>query len=339
MKEIPIMFCFNNNYVIPASACFISIMENSNIKNRYIFYVLHTDITEANQKKLKEDLKKYKNCTLNFIYMDNQYEELFKKIPNHSHFSKELLYKLNCATIFSEEEKIIISDVDVIFLNDIAKIYEELNVNSNYYYAGIPPIKKKNKNIYSEELYKKFSKEEIQKLNNGIGAGYLVLNLKKIREENMVQNMLNYLEENSYKLVQIEQDVINIVCANHIKHLPYYYMVCSYEYDDFSLENYEILLDKTEKKEVKYALENPVQLHFATSIKPWKYIDCTKSEIWFQYFFQTSFCREYLKELPKNKKSVKSFSTKFMKTKLYKFMLWWYHVLKKILNLILNRNR
>lgn len=330
MKEIPVMFCFNNNYVIPAAACFISIMENCNRNNNYSFYVLHTDITEENQILLKKDLEKYKNCTLKFVYMNNQFEDLFNKISNHSHFSKELLYKLNCATIFPKIEKIIISDVDVIFLDDIAKIYDELDVESNYYYAGIPQIKKKNNNIYFGDFYKKFTEDEKKLLNEGVGAGYLVLNLKKIREHGMCEKMLKFLECNCDRLIQIEQDVINIVCAGHIKKLPYYYMVCTYEYDDFISGDYSSILEiPKEKKDVIYALNNPVQLHFATSIKPWKYIDCTKSEIWFKYFSQSTFLKDYLKQLPKNMKTKNTFMVKFMKTKLYKFMLWCYHLLDR----------
>ena len=52
-------------------------------------------------------------------------------------------------------------------------------------------------------------------------------------------------------------------------------------------------------KEIKHAMKNPIQLHYASTEKPWKYVDCVKSEIWFEYIVKTEFLREYLELLPK----------------------------------------
>ena len=332
MKKIPIMFCFNNNYCIPASACFISIMENASKNNDYYFYVLHSDITEEHQKMLNNDMKKFKNCHLDFIDMDNKYEDEYNRIQNHSHFSKELLYKLSCASIFPKYKKLIITDVDVIFLDDIAEMYDAFDIDDDYYYAGIGPAERTIPGIYRGQLYSKFNDKEKDILESGVGAGFLLVNLAKIRKDNMENEMMNFLEKNSDRLIQIEQDVINITCYKHIKRMPFYYMVCSFEYDnykngtDFStLKNYEDI----EKK--KYALEHPLQLHYATPIKPWKYTDCTKSEIWFEYFEKSVFSEKYLKKILQNGKSANSFFVRFMKTKTYKLLLKIYHFLKRII--------
>ena len=51
---IPIMHSFDNNYVIPASVAFLSMLENADKNYFYKLYVLHSDITEKNQKELKK---------------------------------------------------------------------------------------------------------------------------------------------------------------------------------------------------------------------------------------------------------------------------------------------
>ena len=120
---------------------------------------------------------------------------------------------------------------------------------------------------------------------------------------------------------------------NGIKHLPYYYMVCSYEYDNFAdPENFKKLINNDEQ-EVRYALEHPLQLHYATTNKPWKYVDCVKGEIWFQYIAKSIFLKDFLKDLPKNIKSENDFLPKLRKnhSKIYNFLLKIYHILKKIL--------
>ena len=52
MKKIPIMFCFDNNYVIQAAVSMHSMLKYANKQKIYILYVLHTDITTQNQNKL-----------------------------------------------------------------------------------------------------------------------------------------------------------------------------------------------------------------------------------------------------------------------------------------------
>lgn len=332
MRRIPIMFCFNNNYCIPAATCFISIMEHASKSCDYHFYVLHSDITDEHQQMLLDDMKRFKNCHLEFVDMNNKYEEEYNKIQNHSHFSKELLYKLSCATIFDKEEKIIITDVDVVFLGDIAKMYDAFETNEDFYYAGISGIKTKKPSIYRGDLYNKFTENEKEKLEDGVGAGFLLMNLSKIRNDKKETEMMTFLMDNSDRLIQIEQDVINITCYKHIKKMPHYYMVCSYEYDSYMTESdYDMIKDPTDIDIEKYALENPLQLHYATPIKPWKYTDCTKSEIWFEYFNKSVFSEKYLNTIKKNKKSVNSFFVRFMKTKTYSFLLKIYHFVKKIL--------
>jgi lipopolysaccharide biosynthesis glycosyltransferase len=51
---IPIMHCFDNNFVIPAAVSFYSMLDNANPRYDYKLYVLHSDITVRNQDKLKE---------------------------------------------------------------------------------------------------------------------------------------------------------------------------------------------------------------------------------------------------------------------------------------------
>lgn len=331
MKKIPIMFCFNNNYALPASACFISIMEHASKNNKYIFNVLHSDITQENMDLLNKDMSKYKNCELKFINMNNKFEEEYEKIENHSHFSKELLYKLSCSSIFPKEDKIIITDVDVIFLDDIAKMYDAMDTSEDFYYAGVGPIKKKEVSIYRGDFYKKFSEKEKEMLEEGIGAGFLLVNLKKHREDDLENKLMKYLDENSNRLIQIEQDVFNIVCNKKLKKLPYRYMICTFEYNDFKdLNDFSLLSDEENVEEIKEAILKPVQLHYATPLKPWIYTDTKKSEIWFEYFEKSSFSPLYLESIKKNGKSVNSFKIRFMKTKLYSFMLDVYHFLKKI---------
>ena len=73
-KEIPIMFCFDKNYVIPASVAFYSLLQHANKNYKYIFYVLHSDIEEWQQKKLYATIEEFDNCEIKFINMEHKLE-------------------------------------------------------------------------------------------------------------------------------------------------------------------------------------------------------------------------------------------------------------------------
>lgn len=77
--DIPVLHFFNNKYVIPAAVSFYSMLENADKNYNYILYVGHSDITKENQEKLKKTIENFSNAQLNFIDMDNKFDDLFKK--------------------------------------------------------------------------------------------------------------------------------------------------------------------------------------------------------------------------------------------------------------------
>ena len=298
-KEIiPFMFCFDTNYVIPASTAFYSLMEHANKDYYYKFYILHSDITEMQQEKLKLTLEKFKdNVDLTFVDMNNRFIDIWEKLKSKVHFSKEVLYKLLVASLFPEYDKIIVSDVDVLFLNDISKSYFSIDSSEKYYLAGVKQIGflKNFNSVYSNN----FTSDEISLLN-GFCGGYIVFNLKYMREKNIEEKFINYLSNNYDRIIYAEQDVLNICCEGKVKYLSLNYCTCTYMWDFYKNER-DFSTDVIySEKELKNAMDNPIQLHYASTEKPWKYVDTIKSEEWFKYIVKTPFLREYLEYLPNN---------------------------------------
>lgn len=292
MKNIiPIFHCFDNNYVIPAAVAFYSLLENSNKEYYYELIVAHNNITEENQEKLKKNIEKFENGKIKFIKIDDFNLE-WEKMGIKGHYSKEVLYKLRIPSILKEYDKVIVADVDVLYLSDISKDFIEYISDEENYLAGICGVEKIS---YIKKDYEKdFSKEEIEKLV--IGRGYFFANLKKMREDNIEEKFRKSLIENSSRIRQAEQDILNLVCFPKIKKLPLRNMVCTYIYDLYDRNNI-ISEVNYNKKEIEEAYDLPVQLHYATSTKPWNNLKCTKSEIWFSYLSKTNFLKEFLWQL------------------------------------------
>lgn len=281
---IPVMHCFDNNYVIPAAVSFYSMLENANKNYFYKLYVLHSDITVQNQVKLSQIVNGFPNASLEFINMANRFDDLWAELQFTGHYSKEVLYKLLVPSIFPQYDKIIITDVDVAFMGDISESYFVIRENDEALFAGVHQIAPKG--TWLETYYKNYDE------HFGLGAkerlkicgGYIVANLAQLRARNMEAKFLQYLKENAYRLLQSEQDVINFCCDDReIKYLPLNYVVCSYQYDIFEKSETLELDPFYGKEELVTAMEKPIQLHYATGIKPWNNPSSTKSDIWYYY--------------------------------------------------------
>lgn len=299
MREIiPLMFCFDNNYALPASVAFYSLLEHANTDYDYKLYVLHSDISSENQTLLQETVKTFKNATLDFVDMQNKFQDLFEQTSRKGHYSKEMFYKFCAPSIFPQYNKIIISDVDVVFLNDISISYFELQNDDPYYIAAHKgPILKGSyiehfKKVYSEN----WSEEEMKRFV--FGAGYYVYNLEKMRADNVEQQFVSFALENSLRLRQPEQDTINYICYEKVKQLPVNTVVCTYVFELYLKEEDFHNDVRYKAEELKEAFENPVQLHYVSAYKPWNKPSVTKAEIWFQYLVKTPYLRPYLMTMP-----------------------------------------
>jgi lipopolysaccharide biosynthesis glycosyltransferase len=289
--SIPVMHCFNNNYAIAAGVAFHSMLENANPNHEYQIYVLHSDISADNQRKLEKTVSKFSNASLNFIDMKDHLSDLFEKTVTKGHYSKEMYYKFLAPSILAEHEKAMIADVDVVYLNDISTNFLDFDIAENYYLAGHSPFCVKGS--WLEQLiyaaYKdNFCDEDIRKLCIA-GGSYYIFNLKLMRQDNCESKFLEYAASNSHRLAQPEQDTIALVCYPRVKCLPSNSLVCTYLYDLYKTDHdFDNDLSYS-SDEIKFALNNPIQLHYATNNKPWKNRDVLKSEIWFEYLAKTPF--------------------------------------------------
>ena len=295
---IPIALTFDNNYVIPAGVAMYSLLENSSPNYIYEFNIIHHGITISNQKKLIENINKFTNQKIKFIYSNISFEKIFSGIKEKQHFSQEMFYKLILPSLFSYYEKIIVSDVDVVFCGDISSVFVDFN-NNNYlgavrHYSA--DLKKHLQLIYSK--YPLLYQERI----NNFGAGFLLYNLKKMREDNIEQKMIKFLNTNIEQLIYPEQEVLNYVCSPKTQYISIKYMVVP-KWINNDIVNKKIrnkYYHPYTKKEVLDAVSHPIQLHYASRIKPWNDYNCDNFDIWFQFLSKTIFLKSYLQSLTKN---------------------------------------
>ena len=279
MKEIPIFFTFDDNYAVPAAVAFYSLLNKAADNIFYEMFVLHSNITEENQRMLKNVVSKKGNGKLEFIntnnFLKNEWSKgNFEGHQNKNQFTAETILKCFGAKFFPQYDKIIYSDVDIVVTDDISELYE-LDLSDNYL-AAVRGVF--NKYLPNELSHFKPEHYEVLK-DNYFAGGIWVLNLKKIRENNLEEKMIDIINDNTITKRWPDQDIMNIACANKVCYLPLNYI--SYPYLIDVIKEPDFVSDYS-REELYDSIINPKIIHYAAG-KPW-HNNAKKAQIWFEIF-------------------------------------------------------
>ncbi|CAK00261.1 glycosyltransferase family 8 protein [Helicobacter acinonychis] len=325
---IPIVVAFDNNYCIPAGVSLYSMLANAKTERERVklFYKIHClvdGLSAENIEKLKETLAPFsafssvefleisthntpkenqeikKNQTIKSDHYQNidpiianKIEELFTKLSNYSQkrFSKMIMCRLLLASLFPQYDKMIMFDVDTLFVGDISESFF-IPLEAHYFGAVrekdlIAMNRNSAKDLY--ELRQRRAKsigvanafpnlEEAQILfDNYFNAGFLALNLKLWRKENLENQLIGFFILKNEKLLFNDQDALCFVCRGRILELPYPYNA------------HPSFLDTPSFPSIKEVC----MLHFWGD-KPWKIFSVFGAKKWHEVLMQTPFKDKY----------------------------------------------
>lgn len=271
---IPIAMSMDDNYVYPTIVSITSIMKNKNKNTSYCFYIMHPqNLSYGNKEKVQNLGRKYNQCDIKLIDMKGNYD----RAPIDSYISTPTYYRLSLSELVPNLDKIIWLDGDTLVFHDLNDMF---NINmSGYYYKGfldnnIDALK--NLGIYNDHY---------------ICAGVMLINLKELRENNMVEKFQEFIEKNNDKLVQHDQTVINAMCMDEIGVLPAKFGIfnCINNDIDCYVDNLTAK-DKYTLGEVRNAIKDPWVLHCVS--KPWNNLDALGYDKWWEYARETDYFEE-----------------------------------------------
>jgi len=203
-QRISVAYALNNNYVYPTLVSMISILENSSRYSFYIFYLLveKNMFKEENIKKLMHLEEKYSRCKIIIFELTN--ENLLNAKTDRYPISA--YYRLLLAKLISNTKRIIYLDGDTLVFTDLTKMIN-LDMKNNTILGFVDD------RYY---LAKKFGIKTYRYITSGV----LLIDLEKMRKENISQKFFYFINNNKKKLVQEDQTVINIVLHGRIDLLP-----------------------------------------------------------------------------------------------------------------------
>lgn len=300
MKTIPVFFTFDKNYVLAAKVAIHSMLVHASKDYKYELYILHTSLDDNDYRNICSVTEDF-NAGIHFINV-SEYEKKIEGLHGKAHYSKEIFYKLIAADIFPEYDRILCTDVDVIFTGDISEAFF-MFPNEDFIYAGVGPT---NNSGRMPKYMDKFSKDELAILEHEIGAGFLLLNLEAIRRHDKQKEMTDFYINNYERLLLPEQDCMILTCWPLVRYIPTKFVVINsfYKIDIDKFDFYEGTPDfdcphREAAEHFKSALDNPVQIHYAGPDKPWNSIMVTKQMEWFKAMIKAGCLWEYIYSQPK----------------------------------------
>lgn len=234
----------NDSYIEHLAVTLVSILINSNVNDRFKFYILSNDISEESKKKLKS-LKKIKNFEIDFLIIK---ENAFINLPTKYHYTKQIYYRL-CMPELIKEDRVLYLDSDIIVRKSLKDFYET-DLKDNVV-AVIEDL------LIGNEGDKDNIHRKIVKSQNYFNSGVMLWDLKKAKEQNIADRCVRYIQENAELLAYFDQDALNYILDGMCLFKDKKY---NFQYNRH-FKNIKILYNNLKKK--------IIIIHFVTSIKPW----------------------------------------------------------------------
>lgn len=266
MNIIPIAFAFDNNLVDQACVCITSLLENANIDTYYDIYILHSNRIELIKRGFEKIIQKYNNSSITYLEVDDTFNDAFEIRG----VTKATYYRLLLPLVINQYDKIIYSDVDIIYRMDLSGVYHQ-SLSDNYMAATLDL----GLNYLSPDYVNNM---DLLKVGQYIQAGFVLFNLKKIREDELVNRFIDLANNNNFTYQ--DQDILNICCVGHIKYLSPKYNVNDCAFLVLRSSNLD-LLNRFSAQECEEAMING-NIHYSGK-KPWKE-NSIFMDLWWEYY-------------------------------------------------------
>lgn len=277
-KMIHIGFFVSNEYVKYMSVAMASILSNASNEDDLAFHIITNTENKINQEKINQ-LKQIKDFQIEWKILNQSIpfeirKDTRKDIPALANYS------LLISSVFSNIDKIIWLDSDLIVLDSLAELY---NTNMRKYSIAACPWP----DVFQPDSYKQ--QISINQKNKYTNTGVLLANLKKWRKDKAEEKLLKAAHDFSGIYKFHCQCLFNIVFQNSLLYLPQKW-------------NYRPMIWLNPQQVSPADLLTPPKIiHYANPTKPWSEIGAEKSEYFWQYARLSPFYEDIIYENSRTK--------------------------------------
>ena len=195
---INICLACDENYSKHAGVAIASILANAEEDDKISFFILSDSLNDECKNKILQ-LKNIKDCEINFIEVDKALFKDYQNIKTHEYIPLCGYYRLKMATLLNNIDRVIYLDCDIV-VNKSLKEFFNTDLTQNII-AGVSDI----------------NKRMLKKNPFYINTGVLLIDLMKIREQNIENDFLNWTIKNIETIKMGDQEIINEVLKGKIK--------------------------------------------------------------------------------------------------------------------------
>ncbi len=242
----------------------------------YTIHIFHAGLTADDLKKFAHILEPCAHfVNLDFINIETYLEKIHNPFSPAflARFSQMVLVKYFLADLFPQYDRIIWTDVDVLFLDDPTLDFLSLDTAQNSYLHA----------VFTHGHEHAFE-------------GFWVCNLAYMRARSFSQKVQDYIH--AHPQIQLEMDLISFVWPNEISQLPLKYCVFPAHYENSALE----YVHPNDVASLQESLDRPIILHycgFHAVPKPWDCPLSPKSGLWLETLLQTPFATDFFQDWDK----------------------------------------
>ena len=224
----------DDNYAMHLGAMIVSIFENTQFPEEISLNILNSGLSTENRDKFFYCVESY-GGKIQFLEIDSK---RFEKFHERSYINRTAYYRIVIPELFSNEQKVIYLDCDIILEEDITKLY---NIDISDYHVAA-----------TCDENKFLSKEIGLDVKDYFNSGVLIINIEKWRKLKLTEKIVEYIIGPLNKKNTCDQDALNYVIKGNYYNLGYEW---NYIYD-----NHFYFIGNRDFK--------PKLIHFAGN-KPW----------------------------------------------------------------------
>ena len=262
MVNIPVVFCFDSRIILGASVAIKSLLDCAKDDTIYDVRIFHSDLDIENQKNISA-IAEGSRHSIAFHYINQQ---IFKGAPHNNKSWTELVYyRLIAPNIIKEYDKIIYSDVDVLFKGDLQEVYK--TDLTGYEMAAVPVELNREGKMICHKYFPENTKDRIYI------SSFIIMNVDEMRKQKTVDKVFEVIKTVNNRLKFYDLDTMNIACDKFYPLSFTYGTIQSIMYteDITKAHEYKYLKEIYSLEELEEIRKNPVMIHYAGGPgKPWR---------------------------------------------------------------------
>jgi lipopolysaccharide biosynthesis glycosyltransferase len=269
--RIAVCLASDEAYVQHLSVAIASILTNKNPADHLHFYILDGGISPGEKQKLAS-LKNIADFDIDYIDVTNLFRDqptfaLLEKKHLSKHISITSCYRLFIHELIPHEDKIIYMDCDLVVLQSLADLYKK--ESGKYLVFGVRDIASL---LFGPRLG----------VHRYINSGVLLLDTKKMREQNVSTRIFQWMEDNLSRVLLGDQDIINGALDGDIGPLA----------DKWNVQAL--------RRRTRFSFQaDPAIIHYIGAYKPWKETGMSRphADEYFKYLALTPYNKPYREPL------------------------------------------